>query len=101
MFFSRADAVTRQESKCRLCQEAGQQSSPGICPTAVPWGQGTPPAPGVEGQQSSSGEPCRRGALIPLLFSSQATFDLLISRTDPVALRCLWGSEVQARGAEK
>lgn len=66
MFFSRADAVTLQESKCRLCQEASLQNSPGISPTAVPWGQGTPPVPGVEGQQSCSAEPCRRrGASSP------------------------------------
>lgn len=45
MFFSRADAVTLQESKCRLCQEAGPQSSLGIYPTAVPWGAGDTPSP--------------------------------------------------------
>lgn len=56
---------------------------------------------GLRGSRAALGNPAEGGALIPLLFSSQATFDLLISRTDTVALRCLWGSEVQARGAEK
>lgn len=88
MFFSRADAVTLRESKCRASQKAACGAPPASVPLP-PLGRGAPARPGGEGQRVRL---CTRGRLSPFSFSRQATYDLLISRINLFPVKLFWGA---------